>query len=54
MRFGSFPEWLAEVCTVHASHLDLTTDAERMQQTPWRGLIHKANRTPLRGPNVVA
>ena len=55
MRFGSFPEWLAEVRAVRASHLDLTADVERAQQTPRRGLIHKANSTPSRGPsNVVA
>ena len=34
MRFGSFPEWLAEVRAVRASHLDLTADVERAQQTP--------------------
>ena len=54
MRFGSFPEWLAEVRAVRASHLDLTADVERAQQTPRRRLIHKANSTPSRGPNVVA
>ena len=34
MRFGSFPEWLAEVRAVREFHLDLTPDMERAQQIP--------------------